>query len=157
MTDPIQWRWQTLAQLSPQQAYAIYAARQAVFIVEQNCPYPDLDGLDLSAEHLSGWRGDEVLAYLRLLPPGVAFAEPSLGRIITAASARGTGMGREVVRRGLARAQALYPHSPIRIGAQLRLQHFYESLGFVVAGAMYMEDGIEHIHMLHPPAMVISD
>lgn len=150
MTDSIQWRWHTLEQLQPRQAYAIYAARQAVFIVEQNCPYPDLDGLDVHAEHLAAWRGDELLAYLRLLPPGVPFQECSLGRIITVGSVRGTGLGRELVRRGLQRAHQLHPRCPIRIGAQLRLQRFYESLGFTVSGGMYLEDGIEHIHMLHP-------
>ncbi len=150
MTQSIQWRWHRLAQLAPEQAYAIYAARQAVFIVEQNCPYQDMDGLDLQADHLAAWRGAELLAYLRLLPPGLAFPDASLGRIITTANARGTGMGRELVQRGLIHAYTLYPQSPVRIGAQLRLQRFYESLGFTVAGQMYMEDGIEHIHMVRP-------
>lgn len=150
ITDSMLWRWHTLDETTATEAYAIYAARQAVFIVEQHCPYADLDGLDLQALHLSCWRGDTLLAYLRLLAPGTAFTEPSLGRIITVASVRGTGLGRELVRRGIAHAQTLYPRSPIRIGAQLRLQRFYESLGFAVAGGHYLEDGIEHVHMLHP-------
>jgi len=152
MTISIQWQWRRFAELSVAQLYAILGARQAVFVVEQNCPYQDADGKDLGAEHLIAWSGEEVAAYLRLLAPGVSYeAEPSLGRIITTRIARGNGLGRELVVRGLERAQQLYPTLPVRIGAQAHLNEFYGSLGFVQSSEPYLEDNIPHIEMLRPP------
>ncbi|MET0534107.1 MAG: GNAT family N-acetyltransferase [Steroidobacter sp.] len=146
----IQWQWRQYAELSPQQIYAIFAARQAVFIVEQNCPYLDMDGKDLEALHLIAWSGDDVAAYLRVIAPGVSFTEPSLGRIITTKIGRGTGLGRELVARGLNKVYELYPTLPTRIGAQAHLHKFYGSLGFAQASEPYDEDGIPHIEMLRP-------
>jgi ElaA protein len=146
----IDWQWRRYAELSPLEIHAIFAARQAVFIVEQTCPYPDIDGKDLEALHLSGWSGDQLAAYLRLLAPGVSYEEPSLGRIITTDIARGTGLGRELVARGLDKLHELYPELPTRIGAQAHLEKFYGSLGFVQASEPYDEDGIMHIEMLRP-------
>jgi ElaA protein len=149
----IDWQWRSYAELSPLEIHTIFAARQAVFIVEQACPYPDIDNKDLEALHLSGWAHDQQLAaYLRLLAPGVSYPdEPSLGRIITTKVARGTGIGRELVMRGLEKLQQLYPNMPTRIGAQAHLQKFYGSLGFVQCSGPYDEDGIMHIEMLRPP------
>lgn len=144
----IQWQWRRYSELSPPEIYAMFAARQAVFIVEQNCPYLDLDGKDLDAWHLIGWSGAEVAAYLRLLAPGVSYAEPSLGRIITTKIGRGNGLGRELVARGLDKAHELYPTLPVRIGAQAHLHKFYGSFGFAQASEPYDEDGIPHIEML---------
>ena len=146
----IQWQWRRFAELSSVQLYTIFAARQAVFVVEQNSPYLDLDGKDLDAEHLIAWSGDEVAAYLRLLAPGMSYQEPSLGRIITTKIGRGTGLGRELVARGLQRIYELYPTLPVRIGAQAHLQKFYGSFGFVQSSEPYDEDGIMHIEMLRP-------
>lgn len=147
----IDWQWRRYAELSPLEIHAIFAARQAVFIVEQTCAYEDIDGKDPKALHLSGWSGDELAAYLRLLPPGVSYPEPSLGRIITTKIARGGGVGRELVARGLEKLHELYPTLPTRIGAQAHLQKFYGSLGFVQSSEPYDEDGIPHIEMLRPP------
>lgn len=149
----IRWEWRSFAELSNLELYAILAARQAVFVVEQNCPYLDLDGKDLNAEHLIAWSGDQVAAYLRLLGPGVSFQEPSLGRIITTKIGRGSGLGRELVARGLQRMHELYPTLPTRIGAQAHLHKFYGSLGFVQASEPYDEDGIPHIEMLRAPGL----
>lgn len=149
----IRWEWRSFAELSNLELYAILAARQAVFVVEQNCPYLDLDGKDLKAEHLIAWSGDQVAAYLRLLGPGVSFQEPSLGRIITTKIGRGSGLGRELVARGLQRMHELYPTLPTRIGAQAHLHKFYGSLGFVQASEPYDEDGIPHIEMLRAPGL----
>jgi ElaA protein len=148
----IQWQWCRFNGLSPQEIYAIFAARQAVFIVEQNCPYLDMDGKDLDAWHLIAWSNKEVAAYLRLIAPGVSYPdEPSLGRIITTQIARGSGLGRELVVRGLEKIYELYPTLPTRIGAQAHLHKFYGSLGFVQASEPYDEDGIMHIEMLRQP------
>lgn len=146
----IRWEWRSFDELSNRELYAILAARQAVFVVEQNCPYLDLDGKDLKAEHLVAWADNQIAAYLRLLGPGVSYPEPSLGRIITTKIGRGSGLGRELVARGLERLHELYPTLPTRIGAQAHLHKFYGSLGFVQASEPYDEDGIPHIEMLRP-------
>lgn len=142
------WQWCTLDDLEAAQIYALFAARQAVFVVEQQCAYQDLDGYDIDAEHLIAWSDNELAACLRLLAPGVKFAEPSLGRIITTGNFRGTGLGRELIRKGISRAEQRYPHQPIRIGAQAHLERFYGTLGFTRASDLYLEDGIPHIEML---------
>jgi ElaA protein len=116
-------------------------------VVEQNCPYLDMDGKDLNAWHLVAWSGNEVAAYLRLLAPGVSFVEPSLGRILTTKIGRGSGLGRELVARGVEKIHELYPTLPTRIGAQAHLHKFYGSLGFVQSSEPYDEDGIPHIEM----------
>ena len=144
------WQSCRLTELSQQQLYAVLAARQAVFVVEQNCPYQDADGTDFKADHLIAWSGDEVAGYARIYGPGIKFAEPSIGRILTTTPYRGTGLGREVVARSLAHIERLYPSWNVRIGAQARLERFYNSFGFVTASPEYMEDGIPHIEMLRP-------
>lgn len=150
------WQWCTLDDLSARQLYALLAAREAVFVVEQNCAYQDLDGLDIEAEHLIGWADSQVAACLRLLAPGVRFPEPSLGRILTTQPFRGTGCGRELVARGLAHLSGRYPGRAVRISAQAHLEGFYGSFGFVPASQIYLEDGIPHLEMLCTQAPEIS-
>ena len=131
-------------------------ARQEVFAIEQHCAYLDVDGLDERAYHLAAWSPlqREPLAYARLLEPGAKYAEPSIGRVLTTAAARGRGLGRELMVRALAHAAATWPGVGVRIGAQSRLESFYASLGFVVAGPRYLEDGIDHTEMLRAGAAV---
>ena len=128
----------------------IYMARQQVFCIEQNCAYLDADGYDEAAWHVAAWSSAErmPLAYARLIPPGLKYAEPSIGRVITTATARGTGLGRELLRRAMALSAQLFPGHGIRISAQSRLEAFYEEAGFVIVGERYMEDGIPHTEML---------
>ena len=130
----------------------IYRARQEVFAIEQNCVYLDADEADEQSYHLAAWSPGQVLplAYARLVDPGVKYAEPSMGRVITTAAARGTGLGRELVRRVLAASDELHPGQGIRISAQSRLRRFYSEFGFEAVGEDYMEDGIPHIEMLRP-------
>lgn len=148
----IEWQWYRMSELSARQLYALIAARVAVFVVEQNCPYQDLDGLDARAEHLVGWSGTQIAAYLRLLPPRTRFDEPSLGRILTTEAFRARGLGRELVLKGLRRAAECYPMHPVRISAQAHLDKFYGSLGFKVVSPPYLEDGIPHVEMLRSEA-----
>lgn len=143
------WLEKTFAELSPAELYAILALRQRVFIVEQTCIYQDLDGLDDRSLHL--WTCDvtgQISAYLRILPPGLVYPEPSLGRVIVDPAARGTGLGRALMREGLARARAKYGPRPVRIAAQRYLERFYASLGFRRAGEDYDLDGIMHCEMV---------
>lgn len=97
-----------------------------------------------------GWDGEAVAACLRLLPPATRFAEPSIGRLLTAMTWRGQGLGREALRRGLAEAERLYPGQTVRISAQVRLQRFYREFGFVTVSEPYDEDGIPHCEMRLP-------
>ncbi len=146
------WRFAPFAALSVRELQYIYMARQAVFSVEQQCAFMDADGLDEQAYHLAAWSPlqREPLAYARLLEPGAKCAEASIGRVLTTAAARGCGMGRETMVRALAHAVETWPGVAVRIAAQSRLEAFYVSLGFVVAGPRFLEDGIDHTEMLRP-------
>lgn len=121
-----------------------------MFIVEQNCPFPDLDGKDQRSYHLLGFVQEtrELIAYTRLMPAGLAYEQASIGRVVTAESARQFGQGRALMQRSIEYIERIYGQVPIKIGAQLYLKNFYESFGFRQLGLMYLEDGIEHIHML---------
>jgi ElaA protein len=150
MSD-LRWQWCTLHELAAAEVYELLAARSRVFVVEQTCPYLDADGYDLDAQHLIAWSGGRVAAYLRVLAPRTKLPERSIGRIITAAEFRGTGLGRQLLARALERLDAAFPGQPIRIGAQARLSKFYESFGFQQASPVYIEDDIPHIEMLRQP------
>ncbi len=145
----LRWEWLPFDALDARALYAIMAAREEVFVVEQRCAYLDADGRDPAAWHLVG-RGaqGEVAAYLRVLLPGARFAEHSIGRVLTTAAYRGRGLGRELMQRGLAQVAEQFGAVPVRIAAQAHLADFYGSLGFVAVGEPYDEDGIRHIDML---------
>lgn len=148
--DP-DWHVQRFDELSLARLYAILRARAAVFVVEQNCPYQDLDGLDEGALHLTAWqRGAGLIAYARIVPPGARFAEPSIGRVLTAQAVRGSGFGHELMQRAIAAAQSAFAGSDLRISAQLHLERFYGELGFKTVSEPYPEDGIAHVEMLRP-------
>lgn len=143
----LHWLNTPFAALDAAQLYALLQLRQEVFVVEQNCAYADLDGLDQQGWHMRCLDGDTVLAYQRCLPPGVSYPESSLGRIVVSPWARGTGLGRNLVQRGIDFNRQQWPQSDIYIGAQAYLEAFYSSLGFVSEGGSYLEDGIPHLHM----------
>ncbi|MGE3262195.1 MAG: GNAT family N-acetyltransferase [Bacteriovoracia bacterium] len=146
----MKWQWKKFNELSAQELYEILALRQQVFIVEQNCPYLDCDGLDQESWHLLGREKNALVAYLRILPPGLKYPEPSLGRVVTAASVRGTGMGRTQTAEAIKKIEELWGKVPVRISAQAYLEKFYASFGFVRAGENYLEDDIPHAEMLRP-------
>ena len=149
----IDWQWQTFDTLRGADLYAILGARQAVFILEQQCLYPDIDNYDQQAWHLLGWQTDAagqrtLAAYLRCLAPGAKFAEMSLGRVLTTPAARAGGIGKQLLQEGIRNAEQQFPGQAIRIGAQRYLERFYQQFGFATVSAPYDEDGIEHIDML---------
>ena len=151
MTSVSQLQWQCLRfeELSNQQLHQIFAARCAVFILEQKCPYQDIDGKDPHCHHLIAWDDDdEVAAYVRIVPAGLSFAEPSIGRVLSSKKWRGTGIGKNLIANGIANLRQLYPHTAIRIGAQAYLEKFYASFGFETVSEMYLEDDIPHVDML---------
>jgi ElaA protein len=149
----LRWRALPFTDLTTTELYQLLRLRAEVFVVEQTCAFQDLDGLDLQAVHLLGETagaadGPPLLAYSRLLPAGAAFAEASIGRVVTSPRARGTGLGHQLMRESIAELQRLWGPQPIRIGAQAHLRAYYQQNGFKPDGALYLEDGIEHIEML---------
>jgi len=155
----LSWRFAPFEELTVREVHDLYQARVGVFVVEQACPFQDVDGIDPACWHLLGrspsplgeGRGEgngPLLAYCRLVPPGVKYGEPSIGRVLTTKEGRRTGAGRELMREAIARAEALWPGHTLRIGAQQYLEKFYGELGFARASEPYDEDGIMHIEML---------
>ena len=152
----VRWQWARLADLAAGEVYAVLAARQQVFTVEQQCAFQDADGHDIHAWHLLAWddRSERAMlaGYLRVLDPGRKFEEPSIGRVLTVPPYRGIGFGRTLMVEGLVRTRRAWPGRPIRIAAQHRLERFYAKLGFRAASAPYDEDGIAHLDMLTGPS-----
>jgi ElaA protein len=144
----INWICKSFSDLTTHELYTVLQLRNEVFVVEQNCPYQDADNKDAGAFHFMGWRGNKLLAYTRLLPPGLTFKNASIGRVVTSPAVRGSGIGRELMQQSIEKLYSLSGSVPIEIGAQLYLKKFYESLGFIQSSEMYLEDGIEHIEMI---------
>ena len=135
------------------QLYEIMALRQEVFVVEQNCPYQDCDGKDLESWHLQG-RDDsgKLVCYTRLLPAGVSYpGYISIGRVVSAPSARKTGIGKILMEKSIEKCIELFGNQAIKIGAQTYLLRFYEGFGFHSTGEEYLEDGIPHTKMVRAP------
>lgn len=147
----MQWFCHSFKQLDSQTLYDILRVRIDVFVVEQTCYYPDLDGLDCLDDtiHVYAKDGDKVLAYLRCMAPGVAYDNDSaIGRVVTAADARGTGLGHELIKRGIAACEKAWPEYAIHLSAQEHLQKYYGSHGFETVTDMYLEDNIPHVGMV---------
>ncbi len=142
------WICKAFDELTAAELYAILRLRSEVFVVEQNCVFLDMDDKDQYCYHVMGWRGDVLAGYSRIVPAGISYEESSIGRIVTSPVLRGHGIGRELIPQSVHTLYTLYGKQPIRIGAQYYLLKFYESFGFVQKGEIYLEDGIEHVHML---------
>src|SRR6267378_43395 len=102
------WTDRTFNELQPEELYAILRLRSEVFVVEQNCVFLDMDDKDQQSYHISAWQNDQLIAYTRLVPPGVSYKEPSIGRVVTAPSTRGTGMGRELMKFSIEKLFSLF-------------------------------------------------
>ena len=144
----INWSCKHFSELSVDELYAILQLRNEVFVVEQNCPYQDCDNNDQQSHHFMGWQQNKLVAYTRLIPAGITYNEISIGRVVTSPAIRRTKIGKELMLRSIEKLQHLFGNQPIKIGAQLYLKKFYESLGFGKISDIYLEDGIEHIKML---------
>ncbi len=144
----IQWLLKKFKDLTPYQLYAILQLRNEVFVVEQNCVFQDADDKDQQSYHFMGFANNKLVAYTRLVPPGIAYDEPSIGRVVTSPSARGTGAGKELMQQSIKMCYELFGRKPIKIGAQLYLEKFYNDLGFIKCSDTYLEDGIPHIYMI---------
>lgn len=142
------WVYKNFSELSAIELYDILHLRCEVFIVEQNCVYQDIDGKDKKSFHLMAWNGNELVAYTRLVPPGISFEEASIGRVITSPRYRGLGVGITLIEKSIEHTLQTYHTNTIKIGAQLYLKKFYSDFGFEQCSDTYIEDGIPHIDML---------
>lgn len=147
--NSINWEVKSFEDLTSKELYSILQLRAEVFIVEQNCPYQDMDGKDSFSFHLLGTDADgKLIVYARILPADISFREVSIGRVVSSPAVRRTGAGMELMEMALKVAEDKYGKVPVRIGAQLYLKKFYERFGFKQVSEMYLEDGIEHVEML---------
>lgn len=147
----VNWNVSKLSNLSATQLYELIQLRINVFVVEQNCPYSELDGKDLieGVKHLIGTtKCGEVMAYARLLPPGVSYASPSIGRVIVKNTHRTAGMGHQLIAKSVSECEKTWPEQDITISAQQHLQSFYSQHGFKAIGEPYLEDNIPHLKMI---------
>ncbi len=136
-------------ELSPKQLFDIYKLRCDVFVVEQNCAYPEIDDLDLISHHVCLYENDILISYCRIIPPNSHRKETVIGRVVSPKSARGKGFSKIVMNYAFDFIQKKYTEEKsIFIMAQFYLIGFYESLGFVKTSAIFLEDGIEHINMM---------
>lgn len=143
----ISWKWSLLRHLPVILAYRLFALREAVFIVEQQCAYQELDGKDESAWHLLGLSNNDPVTCLRVLPPASVSGHYRIGRVAVDAAWRGKGLARQLVELAIRRIRDEAGHANIVLDAQTYLRTFYESMGFYVTGDEFAEDGIPHIPM----------
>lgn len=151
MSPTLSWQCSRFDDLSPAELYAALQLRQKVFVVEQKCPYLDADGVDAKSLHLLGWSDDterkNLVAYARLLPPRVKYAESSIGRVCTDPDARGMGTGKVLMIEAMKRVEEAGWGKEIRIAAQMYLERFYEGFGFRRVTEPYLDDDIWHVDM----------
>lgn len=143
----LKWLLKKFDELSAAELYAIMQLRNEVFVVEQNCVYQDADNVDQQSWHLTGWLDTKLVAYTRIIPAGICFDTPSIGRVVSSPAYRKSGVGRKLMMLSIEKTNQLFNDTAIKIGAQLYLKKFYESLGFVPYSQQYLEDGIPHIKM----------
>ncbi|HEX7911054.1 MAG TPA: GNAT family N-acetyltransferase [Paraburkholderia sp.] len=147
----LEWRWKPFDSLTSAEVYAMLAARSAVFVMEQNCLYGDIDGLDMDAWHLlaygPGASRPPLAGYLRVLLPDAEDPDIRIGRVLTTAEFRGIGLGNAMLERSLMHIRAQWPGAPVRLHAQAHLQGFYGAFGFTPVSEIHEEDGIPHVWM----------
>lgn len=142
------WIFKKFDELSTAELYAVMQLRNEVFVVEQNCVYQDADNKDQSSMHLCGWDENKLVAYTRIIPPGISYTEASIGRVVTSPAYRACGAGRQLMKESISYTFSQFNCTQIKIGAQVYLTKFYQSLGFVQSSIEYLEDGIPHIEMI---------
>ncbi len=144
------WQVKTFSQLTPDELYDFLKLRIDVFVVEQECFYPDLDSLDKHPEvrHVFCYEQGQMLSYCRLLPPNLVYeGESAIGRVIVSDAARGRKLGYQLMNLAIEQVDSLWPSTSCHISAQEHLKGFYQNLGFEQISEMYLEDGIPHIAM----------
>ncbi|UIR57215.1 GNAT family N-acetyltransferase [Sphingobacterium sp. SRCM116780] len=146
----LRWNHKSFSQLSVEELYQILKLRVDVFVNEQQCFYPELDDKDQYSTHLWTENKGEIIAYARLVPPGISYPEPAIGRVITNPIFRGNRYGKLLVQKSINMIYEKHGKTPIQIGAQTHLKNFYGSFGFEQASDEYLDYGIPHIDMIKP-------
>ncbi|QOY35619.1 GNAT family N-acetyltransferase [Anaerobacillus isosaccharinicus] len=142
------WQLKTFDELTKNQLYTIIKERINIFVVEQNCPYPELDDLDQNSFHLFLQEEGEIRAYCRILPKGLKYEEVSIGRVIVKEKYRRSGIASLLMKNAIAFVEEELKETKIKIQAQDHLRHFYQSFGFTSISEVYLEDGIPHVDMV---------
>ncbi len=148
MTSTIKWSIKPFHDLTITELYNCLQLRTQVFVVEQNCVFQDMDGKDAFALHLLAYDGQKNVACARLFKAGDYYNLSSIGRVVVAPDYRSLKLGHQLMTHAITGIKTHFNTTTIKIGAQLYLKKFYESHGFVISSAMYLEDGIEHIEMI---------
>ncbi len=146
--DELNWQWLTLAQMSPELLYRLLAFRESIFVVEQACAHQELDGRDQQAWHLLGERHGHVMACLRVVLPPAGNKRYRIGRVAVDESARGKGLGREMLLMAEQEIRARDPTAEVVLDAQTYLSSFYQTMGYAINGDQFLEDGIPHLPMI---------
>jgi len=140
--------WSRIETLNALALFDIIKSRESVFVVEQRCPYQETDEMDKQCWHLVVSIENELVAYARLVDPGIKYQQPSIGRVLTTKQWRGANIGRALMEEAIRFSEHTFPAQDIKIGAQVYLQKFYESCGFKAVTDAYDEDGIPHLDMI---------
>ena len=141
------WKIKSFEEITTSELYKIIRARVDVFVVEQDCPYPDLDGYDQQAVHIWAEQDQDVLAYCRIFNKGIKYQETSIGRVLTTEKARGKSLGKQLIQYAVETIENRFHTSEVRISAQDYLLRFYSGFGFEDTGKKYLEDNIPHTEM----------
>ncbi|WP_293906648.1 GNAT family N-acetyltransferase [Sphingobacterium sp. UBA5670] len=147
----LHWNLKKFDELSNKELYRILKLRMEVFVLEQECLYPELDDKDFACLHLWAEQDGGILAYTRLVPPGLSYPQASIGRVIVAEQARGTGLSQQLMITSIESISNEFGVNDIQIGAQFHLKSFYEKLGFEQISDPYPDYGILHIDMIKSP------
>ncbi len=145
----VNWEYKKFEELSNHELYEILRLRIEIFMIEQECLYSECDNKDFEGLHLLGRDEEgELIAYTRILPPGLRFEEASIGRVAVSKKGRGKGVARDMMLRAIEYISKTLNHDKVRISAQEYLLKFYQELGFKVVSDIYSEDGIPHAEMV---------
>lgn len=147
----MKWSCKAFKELSLDEFHDIIQLREVVFVVEQDCPYLDVDGKDKDALHVFGEYQGNIVATTRILKPGKSYDEVAIGRVVTSPTVRGMGIGKKLMQESMKFVQAHFGEVPVRISAQTYLLKYYKSFGFEETGKEYLEDNIPHLEMLYKP------
>ncbi len=142
------WFYKTYKELTKDELYALLRLRAEVFVVEQDCPYQDVDNKDQKAIHVFAANDTEIFAYARIFRAGDYFKETAIGRVTTNQFYRGTGLGKELMKKSIHYIDENFKSRNIHISAQTHLKKYYEDFGFKQIGKGYLEDNIPHIGMV---------
>ena len=144
----INWKFKHFNELDNNELYEILTLRSKVFVVEQKCIYLDTDDKDQKSWHLYGYIDHKLIAYSRILPPGISYEEASIGRVVTDPEYRNNGYGIDLMKLAIEKTKSQFNVSQIKISAQCYLLKFYTELGFTTSSDEYLEDDIPHVEMI---------